>query len=303
MRVLVPVIALSICLCTNEATAAQLTPESGVSERGRVLVKELTYGRYLQYIPTQLASPVRIAVLVHGSLGENEPALTVAERFIKRWIPEAEKRKLVVLAPAFDQENFGGRAGPGGGYRGLFGRQIGADEFVNRIVDQYKSAWPSFDGEIYLYGHSAGGQFVSRYVVMHPERVRATVISAAGTFAFPNPDVPWTNGMGRLRRTMQWGEADEPKRIDIQPDPGKWLRAATLPITVVVGRRDTEGSKAIPGQEGRTLVERARRWVAAMNRLARDHQKVGRLRLVVVEGAGHSSAQLTPVCMEHLFRE
>ena len=303
MRACVPVIVLSVCLSATTGASAQLTPESGVSERGRVLVRELTYGRYLQYIPSQLASPVRIAVLVHGTLGKNVSALAVAERFIKRWIPEAEKRKLVFLAPAFDQENFGGREGPGGGYRGLFGRRIGADEFVNRIVNQYRSVWPSFDGKIYLYGHSAGGQFVSRYVVMHPERVRAAVISAAGTFAFPNPDVPWTDGMRRLQRTMQWGESDEPKRIDIQPDPEKWLTAATLPITAVIGSRDTEETNAIPGQEGRTHMERARRWVAAMNRFARDHQKVGRVRLAVVEGVGHSSVQLAPVCIGHLFRE
>ena len=42
---------------------------------------------------------------------------------------------------------------------------------------------PTQDGKFMLYGHSAGGQFVSRYVVKHPDRIIAAVISAAGSFA------------------------------------------------------------------------------------------------------------------------
>ena len=69
----------------------------------------------------------------------------------------------------------------------MFGRLVGADEFVNEILTDYKNQFSDFDGRIYLYGHSAGGQFVSRYIVRHPAKVIAAVISAAGTYAFPDP--------------------------------------------------------------------------------------------------------------------
>ena len=273
----------------------------GEEEKGRVVGKATAHGEYRQYVPRSVGPQFGTAVLVHGMLGRNEEAGEVAERFIRRWIPAAERRGIILLAPAFDQENFGGHRGPGGGYRGLFGREIGADEFVNEIVDRYKQVSGKYDGRFYLYGHSAGGQFVSRYVVRHPERVVAAVISAAGTYAFPNPEVPWTNGMAPLVRSMQWHGTDDVQHIDIQPDPQGWVKAATLPIVVVVGSHDVEALKGIAGQKGGTRLERARHWVQDMNESARRHDQEGRVRLVVVTGPGHNSAQLTPTCVQHLF--
>ncbi len=283
--------------------AVAAPPQSGLAQNadatGRVVRKSLKYGDYVQYTPR--SGPQSTLVTVHGSLGKGEAAVDVAERFIKRWTDVAERRRVLLLAPAFDQENFGGRAGPGGGYRGLFGCHVGADQFVNRIVAAARERLPSLPVKFYLYGHSAGGQFVSRYVVKHPDRIKAAVISAAGTFAFPDPKVPWTNGMAPLRRRMRWRDDDPWQQIDIKPDPDGWLEAAALPITVVVGARDTGEIKPLPGNPGRSHVERARAWVQAMNALAQRHEKVGRVRLVVVENVGHDSAALTAHCKKALW--
>jgi pimeloyl-ACP methyl ester carboxylesterase len=271
------------------------------SERGAVVAKAVEHGRYMQYVPRDCGAGWRVAVVVHGMLGRDEDAADVARRFIERWTSAADEQNIILIAPAFDQENFGGRRGPGGGYRGLFGREIGADAFVNEIVDQYKSLSSEFDGRFYLYGHSAGGQFVSRYVVRHPQRVIAAVISAAGTYAFPNPDVDWPNGMTPLVRSMRWPGSDEIKYVSIAPDPMGWVEAATLPITVVVGTEDTGLLPWIDGQDGHSRIQRARRWVRAMNRLAGEQERKGRVRLVLVEGVGHSSADLTGKCIEALL--
>ncbi len=286
-------------LSSAAAAPAQSGVAQGADATGRVVRKSLEYGDYLQYTPR--SGRQSTLVIVHGSLGKDEAAPDVAERFIKRWTDVAERRRVLLLAPAFDQENFGGRAGPGGGYRGLFGRRIGADQFVNRIVAAARERFPSLPEQFYIYGHSAGGQFVSRYVVKHPNRIKAAVISAAGTFAFPDPKVPWTNGMAPLRRRMRWRDDDPWQQIDIRPDPEGWLKAATLPITVVVGAKDDDELKPIPGQRGHTPVERAREWVEAMNELARRQGKVGRVRLLVVENVGHDSAALTVHCKKALW--
>jgi pimeloyl-ACP methyl ester carboxylesterase len=272
-------------------------------ERGTVVLKSVEHGRYVQYVPRDCGEGWRVAVLVHGMLGRSEEAVDVARRFIERWTAAAAERNVILIAPAFDQKNFGGRRGPGGGYRGLFGREIGADAFVNEIVDQYKALSSEYDGRFYLYGHSAGGQFASRYAVRHPQRVIAAVISAAGTYAFPNPEVAWTNGMKPLVRSMRWPRSDESMHISITPDPMGWVEAATLPITIVVGTEDTELLPGIQGQDGKTRIERARRWVGAMNRLAREHERGGRVRLSLVEGVGHNSADLTGTCIESLLGE
>jgi len=295
----------SACLVPLLVYLGQVSPHNpnDVSTRqlGRIVRMSHEHGAYMRYVPR--AAPAAILVIVHGTIGQDEPAIEVAKRFIQRWREVAQRHKLVLLAPAFDQENFGGHAGPGGGYRGLFGRHVGADEFIDAIVDATRQEFPSLSGRFYLYGHSAGGQLVSRYVVRHPERIEAAVISAAGTFAFPDSSVAWTNGMKPLRRQMRWKDDDPWQQIDIEPDPAGWVRAAQLPITVIVGALETGRVKAIPGNPGATHVERARLWVEAMNALAQQHGATGNVRLVKVDGVSHNSAQLTPACQRALWPE
>ncbi len=148
---------------------------------------------------------------------------------------------MILIAPAFAQSNFGPRRGPGGGYRGLFGREISADRFVNLIVDNYQTLLRGVERRIYLYGHSAGGQFVSRYTLMHPDKIVAAVISAAGTFAFPNPNVKWTNALARKNNQIGTVKLKQPNSGSGSSDrsfaekPGKVME-------VVSGSRRKGGS-------------------------------------------------------------
>jgi poly(3-hydroxybutyrate) depolymerase len=284
------------------APTAQADPVTGsADERGKIVARSVEHGEYMLYTPTR--EPRGILAVVHGSLAEDGSAMEAANVFIRRWVDEAEKRQLVLIAPAFDQENYGGHAGPGGGYRGLFGRHVGADDFLNAIVDAVAEAHPPLKAKFYLYGHSAGGQFVSRYIVKHPHRVFGAVISAAARFAFPDPKVPWTNGMARLQRRIRWSDDAPWEQFDYQPDPNGWLEAATLPVTVVVGAKDTEKVKAGAGQRGETHVERGREWAKSMNAYAREHGKRGRVGFVAVPGIGHNSKKLTPSAIKAMWRE
>lgn len=278
----------------NNAKAANDTPALRTIDR-------LTHphGQYVCYAAT--SNPSGLLVLIHGMIGNDDSAIEAAETYIKRWTALADREQLVILAPAFDQANFGGHNGPGGGYRGLFGRHVGADEFVNTLVDATRVSFRTLPEKFRLYGHSAGGQFVSRYLVTHPDRVEAAVISASANFAFPAPDVPWTNGMMPLKRRMRWSDNKPYKQIEIKPDPRNWLKAAQIPVTVVVGERDTEILKPIPGNPGENHVARARYWVEAMRNHARENKQVARIRLIVVEKIGHSSKRLTPTCQKALF--
>lgn len=258
-------------------------------------------GSYWEYVPATCDSRSPVLVIAHGMLNRGQDAVSVARNFILRWVPLAQRRKLALVAPAFNQQSYGGRAGPGGGYRGLFGRDIGADEFVERAVAATAARWGLRAERFLLYGHSAGGQFASRYLVQHPDRLMAVVLSAPGKFPFPDPSAPWPNGLGRLRRSLEW-PGRRARQVDISPDPATWAQAATLRVSVVVGSRDTRRQGPRPGQQGSTRLARARHWVAAVNQLAARKGKVGRVRLVVVPGVGHSSRGLTARCAAELAR-
>jgi pimeloyl-ACP methyl ester carboxylesterase len=267
-------------------------------EQGQVVRKDITDGSYLQYIPSRPVAPPQMLVLVHGSLGPGETVLN--GDLINRWIPFAEEMGLILITPAFDQENYGGEGGPAGGYRGLFGRKVRADEFLNSIINQYQLLSDKFDGRFYLYGHSAGGQFAGRYMVMHPDRILGGVISAAGSFAYPNPDWAWGNGMGPLKRAMRWPGADKDTLVDIKPDPVGWVKAGGLPISIVVGAIDldlTADYSKKSDQKGDNHVERAQSWFEDMKELCKKHKQAFHMQLVIVPKAGHSSRGLTPASM------
>jgi pimeloyl-ACP methyl ester carboxylesterase len=288
-------------LALAQGDRPQRVAQTRPSEIGTVTTRGHPNGQYVQYIPR--SGPVGILVIVHGTPDDDEPALDTSRRYVKEWLTFAEQQRALIIAPVFDQENFGSREGPGGGFRGLHGRHVGADEFLNRLIDSYLPLFPRrYDGRVLLCGHSAGGQFVSRYVVRHPDRVRAAVISAAANFAWPNPEVAWQNGMGRLRRTMQWPGGPQ-QQVDITPDPEGWMKAAALPLTAVVGAKDTEPCKPITGQVGANHVERAVNWINEMNRFAREAGRPANARYLVVEGIGHTSRGLAPTCGRALLRQ
>jgi len=271
------------------------------NEVGRIVLKSNRYGAYQQYVPLSAQPPKDLTVVVHGTLGKDTDGLVSSRAFIERWVSAAEEHGSIILAPAFDNENFGGTSGPGGGYRGLWGRHIGADEFVNRIVLSYSRDLPGLDGKFRLYGHSAGGQFACRYVVRHPHRIRSAVICAPGEYAFPDPNVKWKYGMAAMSRRMRWTKGEPSKRVRVEPDPAGWKASSTLPIAVVVGARDDQPGNTIPGHPDGGRVTRARGWVRAMRTLAQENGLSPGVRLHVVPGVGHNSAELTPTSIRTLF--
>ncbi len=158
-------------------------------------------GDYLVYVPHN--NPEQILVVAHGTPG-SRTAEGNARRYIDRWLGYARDNNLIAIAPIFDEARFGSRKQGYGGYRGLFGKYAGADDFVLDIVRNYQDNFGIFEKQILLYGHSAGGQFAARFVVQHPDVVECAVISAAGRFSYPNLSATWPYGAGDFISTISW---------------------------------------------------------------------------------------------------
>ena len=303
-HILCELICLLLCFAVSveaaDATKSKLKIDP--AEQGKAVRKELPAGRYVQYIPAQPADPPQLLVLVHGMLGPRSESIVAAEGFIQRWIPFAEKKGFILIAPAFDQKNFGSNIGPYGGFRALLGRQIGADEFLHQIIDRYKSLSEAFDGRFYLHGVSAGAQFSARYVVRHPDRIRGAVLAAPGAYPFPDPAVAWPDGMGPLKGKAHWISPDADLPVDIKPDPQGWVKAGGLPITVMVGSSDTNTdpksmSQSDGPQKGANRLERAKSWFQDMKDLCATRKQPFHMHLAVIPDVGHSGAGLTPAAV------
>lgn len=247
-------------------------------------------GDYQLYLPKTPAK--NILVLAHGMLGKNQQAEAQAKRYAERWISYAEQHGLIIIAPVFDDERFGNLSQGYGGYRNLFGKYIGADEFVHQLVEKYRNQTGSGSSQFYLYGHSAGGQFVARYAVTHPQRIIKAVISAAGRYSYPDDTVPWPYGAGRLNKKISWDNGAVVRHERVSPQLLSYATAAAK-VQIVIGALDTKAQDSRPAHVGKSRIELATSWAAAMNNLARRYSMSGNIQVHQVPGIGHDSAKLT----------
>jgi poly(3-hydroxybutyrate) depolymerase len=291
LTVLILIIVLSACGST------QLPEPPTAHEPGQLAEAEDLFGTFYAYVPTTIPEKPQILVLVHGTPPKGESAEANAEYYVANWIDFAEKHGYILIAPAFNQEDFSSRRGDHAmsGYRGLFGREISADQWVLRLVKAHQEAYASADEQFCLYGHSAGGQFTGRFLVTHPESVEKAVITSAATYPQPTTEVAWPFGMGELHTDIDW-DSDTIKHADIVPDRQKWLAATQIPLTVIVGLNDTGElpSFLIPGQKGKNRYVIARNWIQDMAAFAEANGLESRFELEIIPGHGHSMSGLLP---------
>lgn len=273
-------------------------------EVGQLAKGDDVFGAFYVYVPTTAPEKPEILVLIHGTPPKGESAQVNAQAYIAAWSGFSEKHGYILIAPAFNQEDFSSERGDFalGGYRGLFGRKINADEWVLRLVKAYQRKFSPANEQFYLYGHSAGGQFVGRFLVVHPELVKKAVITSAATYPQPNLQVAWPFGMGELHTKIEW-DAETTRQVDIVPEQQKWLAATQIPLTVIVGLNDTAElpPDLIPGQNGKNRYTIARNWIEAMSAFAETNGLKSRFKLEIIPGQGHTMNGLIPYSQEALL--
>ena len=201
---------------------------------------------YYVYVPAAGGAGAPLFVVVHG-ISRN--AQTQAYAF-----PELCERFGVVMAvPVFgvDARDYQ--------RLGRSGRGPRADAALDAVVEEVAMRTGCKASTFYLFGFSGGAQFAHRYTLAHPHRVIRLVVVGSGWYTFPNPRARYPYGIRRNRELP-----------GVRFDPEEFLR---VPITVMVGEKDTETSNLrntprVNRQQGKTRVERAKRWVEAMREAA-----------------------------------
>jgi poly(3-hydroxybutyrate) depolymerase len=290
--------SLLLLACTSLVSAcgsASLPGPPTAHEPGQLSKREDVYGAFYTYVPTSAPESADILVLVHGTPIKDETDEWNAQYYATNWINFAEENRLILIVPVFNQEDFSSRRGDHAmsGYRGLFGREIGADEWVLRLVEAHQQAYGSAGEQFLMYGHSAGGQFTARFLVSHPKSIKNAVISSAATYPQPSTEVAWPFGMGELHTDIEW-DSETTKHVDVVPVKIKWLMATQIPLTVIVGLNDTAElpPQLIPGQQGKNRITIARNWIRTMAEFAEANGLESQFKLDLIPSIGHSMSGL-----------
>ncbi len=198
----------------------------------------------------------------------------------------ADRACLMVFAPLFDKERF-----PNWRYHraGVFrkGRVQPPSRWtaatMHALLDEAKKIAKRPDAKMYLFGHSAGGQFLSRIAAYAPPPdVQRIVIANPSVYVAPLVDEAAPNGFGGVFSSRQTRRQLE--------------TYLALPITIYLGQQDT-GDKSLVRhaaamRQGATRLERGRNVYCLARDVAQQKGWTFNWRLVEAVGVGHSSRRM-----------
>lgn len=231
------------------------------------------YGSYLGtlyrvYLPACSCPGDRwpLLVSVHGTDG-------TPEGYVDMCCAEAEQRGFVVIAPYFDAPAFPV-------YDGLnlsLGRDR-SDVRLLKIIDAVGEMIPLEAERFYLFGHSKGGQFVTRFVLTHPERILRAAACASGSYVMPNPEILFPNGL-----------KPNPLAPDLSIDFTKLVQTE---LAIIIGTSDLE-----------RRTEAAADFMKAVNTYAKDNKIQSKVVSIHVPNGRHLGTDNFPAASRFLFQE
>lgn len=246
---------------------------------------------YIPYVESVKELP--ILFVFHGAERNGRIA-------ISNWKAIAEDRQIILVAPNFTSElypsidyQFGGVSYSTVTYKER-PEETWTYKIIEPIFDYIKEKTGNVSKTYDICGHSAGGQWVHRYLLyMKDARVRKAVEQNAGNYTVPDPN-GITNG------TNWFGFPYSVK--DVNVITREHLAAYFARDMIVhVGKLDTASSRAVdsyfpddPGSmaEGKCRFERGHFFYNRAKRVADSLGVPFNWRIVEVPGVGHNSSRM-----------
>jgi pimeloyl-ACP methyl ester carboxylesterase len=225
---------------------------------------------YRAFVPARTSDGPPL-VLVHGNSRGSA-------RQFRAFLPTAIAREVAVIAPTFPPDRFQG-------YQSLQGSDgpLAAQAALLGTLDDAWSHLGVATNVVDLVGFSGGAQFVHRFAILTPGRVRRAVVAAAGWYTYLDEGRPFPLGVGP-------GEHSGDLAIDVEA----FLRT---PVHVLVGERDVERDgglrtgASIDRRQGRDRLSRALRWIDHLEEAAQTRDLPPRVSFDLLVGTGHSFAE------------
>lgn len=238
------------------------------------------------YRPARCDAKCPIQFVLHG-VSRN------ASGYRDYWIDAAERHGLVVVAPLFTREDWRGAAAYNrGGVDATDDRNRWAFATIERLFDEIAEGRKDYR----LFGHSAGAQFVHRFLYFVPDnRASVAVAANAGWYTLPEwrkdkAAHPWPHSLAGAKV----GEAEA-------------KRALGQRLIVLLGEADTDPNAQdldrSPGSaaQGAHRLERGRFFHRAAASLAREQGVDFRWDIATVPGVAHSGVKMSAAAAERLY--
>lgn len=233
--------------------------------------------RVWTHVPPRVAKDTPVVIVMHGR-GRD------ADRYRDEWKDLAAAQGFILAVPEFDAERFpGSNSYNHGWFRERDGTPRPRTQWsfaaIEPLFDEVKRRSGSEVDGYALYGHSAGAQFVHRFILMMPEaRYTAAVTANAGSYAFPDFTIDYPFGL---------------KGAPVDAEGLK--RVLGKPVVVLLGTEDNDPAhKSLPVQpqakkQGLHRLARGEAFFAAGRESASEIGVPFGWRLRHVPGVAHSN--------------
>lgn len=306
-RTRVPLLSLVPLLALGSISGALACATAGpAAQTGAAAVVAGTGSYVFDATPATAARPVRVWYHRPASIDTDAPIVLVmhgagrnGDGYRDAWIDEAERYGFLLVVPEFSDEHY-----PGAQTYNLGNVFDDDDAPVPEAQWSYSAVEPIFDdararfgnrsSTYAIYGHSAGSQFVHRFLMLKPDaRVSHAVLANAGWYTMPHDSAAWPYGAAGLERLPG-------------VDPNDAVRSIlTRPATVLLGTADTlrtDNFRTTPeaDAQGRSRFERGHGYFDSARRAAARLGVPFRWELRTVDGVGHSNGRMAPAAARAL---
>lgn len=178
--------------------------------------------RVFYYVPEVVTPTTGVLIIMHGVNRD-------ADRYRDEWQAIAQAQGLILVAPEFTKADFPGSTGyNAGNFTDAKGRARPRGQWsfaaIEPLFDDIRRRTGSKAASYGIYGHSAGAQFVHRFVTFMPDaRYHRAIAANAGWYTMPD-----------MTQSFPYGLAGAPI------DEAQERRALGRPLTILLGTADTD---------------------------------------------------------------
>lgn len=281
----------ALCFVLTIGTALAL--EAGT---GSYKMKDRENGENLTvwyFKPANFSKNTPILFVLHGMMRN-------PDEYRDQWKEHAEKYGLMLLVPGFTEEQF---PGPNGYNLGnLFvaktkqeveGRavsgQMNAPRYwsyrvVDKVFDDFKAQREKTgQAKYYLFGHSAGSQYVHRMLEFVPDaKVKMAIAANAGWYTMPDLDKDWPYGL----------KGTGLKAADVK-------RFLSFPLVILLGEKDNDPQhhqlrrNKESDEQGTNRFDRGKHFFAYGQDLAKKLKTTCNWKIQTVPGVAHSNSGMS----------
>lgn len=241
------------------------------------------------YRPEKFTADAPIVFVMHGTLRNGET-------YREPWISLAEPAGALVVVPEFSLEHYRDTTTyQFGNMRTKSGEAIDESKWtfaaIEHLFDHLKERSGSRRDNYFMFGHSAGAQFVHRLLLFQPNsRLALAVVANSGSYTFPDFEIKFPYGLQ-----------------DSPINESRLKAALQSPMLVLLGENDVDTSDKYLPKNKEALAQGPMRLARGHNFYAAAEAASQRLGVplkwtkTVVPGVGHDNSKMAPIAAQAMF--